>query len=95
MLVPIFQMGISVINLPLFVFKTFNINLFVLVFVSIILSLISLFMCIASPYKQTLHDKIARVYAFRTDIQLEEENMIKNEEVLGKKEENDSGSDIY
>ena len=52
-------------------------------------------MCMMSQYKQNLCDKVTHVYAFRMDIQLEEENIIKNEEVLGTKEDDSDGSNIY
>ena len=93
--IPIFQIGLNITNLPIFVFKTFTINLFTITFISIIVTLVSLAMCMMSTYKQNLCDKVTNIYAFRMDIQLEEENIIKNEEVLGKKEDDGSGSDIY
>lgn len=94
-LIPIFQIGFTIINLPIFIFNTFVINLFTISFISILVSLVSLLMCMMSQYKQNLCDKVTHVYAFRMDIQLEEENMMKNEEVLGKKEDGSDGSNVY
>ena len=94
-LIPIFQIGFTIINLPIFIFNTFVINLFTLSFISILVTLVSLLMCMMSQYKQNLCDKVTRVYAFRMDIQLEGENIIKNEEVLGKKEDDNDGSNVY
>ncbi len=93
--IPIFQIGLNITSLPIFVFKTFTINLFTITFISIIVTLVSLAMCMMSTLKQSLCDKVTNVYAFRMDIQLEEENIIKNEEVLGKKEDDNSGSNLY
>ena len=93
--IPIFQIGFTIINLPIFVFNTFVINLFTISFISLLVTLVSLLMCMMSQYKQNLCDKATHVYAFRMDIQLEEENIIKNEEVLGVKEDEDNGSNVY
>ena len=93
--IPIFQISFTIINLPLFIFKTFVINLFTVSFISLLVSLVSLLMTMMSEYKQNLWDRVTHVYAFRMDIQLEEENIIKNEEVLGKKEDDSDGSNVY
>ena len=86
-LIPLWQVGITVINLPLLVFPTFTINLFLLCFASLVLAAISLITMALTTNKQALHDKVTRVYAYRMDVELEEENAIKNEEFKEKSDE--------
>ena len=93
--IPVFQIGTSIINLPIVVINSFTINLFTISFISMLVTLVSLLVCMIGTYKQNLCDKVTHIYAYRMDIQLEEENIIKNEEVLGKKEDDSDGSNVY
>lgn len=80
MFIPLWQIGLAVINLPALIFPTFTINLFLLSFASLLLAVISFIIMLATENKQALHDKAVGVYAYRMDVELEEENVIKNEE---------------
>lgn len=84
MFIPLWQVGFAVINLPMIVFPTFTINLFMLTFISMLLALISFIVMVVSNNKQALHDKVVGIYAFRMDVQLDEENELKNEEFASK-----------
>lgn len=87
MFIPLWQIGNAVINLPMVVFPTFSINLFVIAFFSMVLTLLSLVMMNFSENKQALHDRIVGVNAYRMDVQLEEDNEVKNEEFAKKEKE--------
>ena len=84
MFIPVWQIGTSIINLPALIIGPVNINLFILAFFSLAIALISFVYMVMREDKQALHDKVVGVYAYRMDVQLEEENIIKNEEILGK-----------
>ena len=87
MFIPIFELGTAIINLPALLFPTFSIDLVVFALISFLLAVVSFIVLTSTEDKQSLHDRVLDVYAYRMDVQLEEENAIKNEEVLGKKEE--------
>ena len=87
-LIPLWQIGVAVINLPALVFPTFTINLFLLSFASLLLAIVSFIIMLATQNKQALHDKAVGVYAYRMDVELDEENDIKNEE-FNKSEESE------
>ena len=78
MFIPLWQVGFAVINLPAIVFPTFTINLFILAFISLLLAIISFVVMLTRGDKQALHDKVVGVYAYRMDVQLDEENDLKN-----------------